>query len=286
LKAGSTVGIYGKRSGALSSYELRAEPKVDRCYVASPKDGYKERWRPAAEGAREDRAAARCFRCYLQGIYSEVPDGACTTKREKRPRTGTPVIEAPLRTGTDAGATGLVAHLIEAGYRLPPGMWPVVSELYRQFMAHGGDISALMEYLADHGLQLDELPAIIRSLFDGPKPLAELQTDKPPAGFDTAAQLKTYLGDPPPGYEWHHIIEQNGQTQPDLTSPEGIQTWIQNTDNVVMVPVIKHYCINSFMSSAIPPGSGIILRNTVRDMEPEEQRKMGIILLMLCRVTR
>jgi hypothetical protein len=157
-----------------------------------------------------------------------------------------------------------------------------VRELYRFFMTHSSDISALSAYLADHGLQLDELPAVIRSLFDPPKPLSELQTDKPPAGFDRESQLRTYLGDPPPGYEWHHIIEQTGQTRDDLTSPEGIRTWIQNTDNVVMIPVIKHYCINGFMSSARPPGSGIILRNTVKGMEPNEQRRVGIILLLLC----
>jgi hypothetical protein len=105
-------------------------------------------------------------------------------------------------------------------------------------------------------------------------------------GFLSETRLRTYLGDPPPGYEWHHIIEQNGQTRPDLTSPDGIQTWIQNTDNVVMIPVIKHYCINSFMSSARPPGSGIILRNTVRSMEPKDQYRTGIILLMLCGVIK
>lgn len=165
-------------------------------------------------------------------------------------------------------------------------MWPVVRELFRQFMAHRGDLTELTNYLADHGLNLDELPAVVRSLFDAPKPLADLQTGKPPRGFDTAAQLRAYLGDPPPGYEWHHIIEQNGQTRDDLTSPEGIRNWIQNTDNVVMIPVIKHYCINGFMSSIVPPDSGIILRKTVRGMEPKEQYRMGIILLMLCRVIK
>jgi hypothetical protein len=188
--------------------------------------------------------------------------------------------------GIDPSAAGLEAHLIEAGYQLPPGMWAVVRELYRQFMAHGGDMSYLLSYLADHGLQVDELPAIIRSLFDGPKPLADLQPDKPPVGFDKESQLKAYLGDPPPGYEWHHIIEQNGQTRPDLTSPDGVQTWIQNTDNVVMIPVIKHYCINGYMSRVTPPGSGIRLWDTVRTFDAPHQRMIGLILLNLCRVTQ
>lgn len=163
-------------------------------------------------------------------------------------------------------------------------MWLVVRQLYQWFIAHGGDISALTQYLENHGLELNELPAIIQSLFDGSKSLAELQTDKPPAGFQTWAQLLIYLGAPPPGYEWHHIIEQNGQTRPDLASPDGVRDWIQNTSNLVMVPVIKHYCINSYMSRATPPDSGISLRNTVRTLSPETQRQIGLNLLRLCGV--
>jgi hypothetical protein len=204
-----------------------------------------------------------------------------------RPDTGTAAVGADRWTdGADAGTVGLEAHLIEAGYQLPPGMWTVVRELYREFMAHGGDMSYLIKYLADHGLQLEELPSVIRSLFDGPKPLAELQTDKPPAGFDKESQLKAYLGDPPPGYEWHHIIEQNGQTRPDLTSPEGVQTWIQNTDNVVLAPVIKHYCINSLMSRYTPPQSGIRFRDTVKTLNGSDQRGIGLNLLRVCGVIK
>src|SRR5215472_13247518 len=162
---------------------------------------------------------------------------------------------APSRGGRDAsssadesGVAGLEAYLIEAGYNLTPEMWKAVRALYRLYVTPGSTLSSLWSYLAENGLNFDELPSIIRSLFDAPKPLAELQTNKPPAGFYSEAELKRYLGDPPPGYEWHHIIEQNGQFRPDLTSPEGIRTWIQNTANMVMVPVIKHYCINGIMS--------------------------------------
>jgi hypothetical protein len=98
-------------------------------------------------------------------------------------------------------------------------------------------------------LKLAEPTDALRSVFDPPKPLNELQTKLPPAGFATQAQLLSYLGPPPPGYEWHHIIEQNGQFRPDLTSPEGIATWIQNTDNMVLVSVIKHYCVSGLMST-------------------------------------
>ena len=106
---------------------------------------------------------------------------------------------------------------------------------------------------------------------------------KPPAGFLTEAQLKAYLGDPPPGYEWHHIIEQNGQWRPDLTSPEGIQTWIQNTENMVMVPVIKHYCINGIMSRK---RGDFTVRSALKFHEPAFQWDVGLGLLKFCGVIR
>ncbi|HKS88740.1 MAG TPA: hypothetical protein VJR70_04810 [Stellaceae bacterium] len=94
--------------------------------------------------------------------------------------------------------------------------------------------------------------------------------------------MRAYLGDPPLGYEWHHIIEQNGQIRPDLTSSEGINTWIQNTDNMAAVPVLKHFCVSGFMSSSFSPG--VRLRDVLREHNPVDQRAMGIALLKLCRV--
>lgn len=120
------------------------------------------------------------------------------------------------------GERNLEAYLIQAGYQFTPQLWAAIRQLYRFFMDYGRDLADLMEYLAENGINLDELPAVIRSAFDQPRPLSELQTDKPPAGFSDADQLKAYLGAALPGYEWHHIIEQTGQFRPDLTSPEGI----------------------------------------------------------------
>lgn len=111
-----------------------------------------------------------------------------------------------------------------------------------------------------------------------------LQTRDSRRGFDTEAALRAYLDDAPPGYEWHHIIEQGGQFRPDLTSPEGIRTWIQNTDNMVTVPVIKHYCISGWMSRM--DTSGARARNIVKAHGPEAQRGIGIGVLHLCGVIR
>ncbi len=160
-------------------------------------------------------------------------------------------------------------------------MWSVLRNLYRLDRDSGGDIAALRAYLEDRGLKIDELPDVVRSAFDPPKPLSELQTAKPPRGFDTEPELRRYLGDPPPGYEWHHLIEQNGQWRPDLTLPEGIRTWIQNTDNMVLVPVIKHYCVSGLMSAG---GGGVRLRDVVKAHHPDAQHEIGIQLLRRCGV--
>ncbi len=53
-----------------------------------------------------------------------------------------------------------------------------------------------------------ELPAIILSAFDPPKPLQALKTDKPPRGFTNNRELLAYVGRAPRGYEWHHVIPQ------------------------------------------------------------------------------
>jgi len=102
-------------------------------------------------------------------------------------------------------------------------------------------------------------------------------------GFDNESGLRAYLGPSPPGYEWHHIIKQNGQFRPDLTSRDGIRTWIQNTDNMVAVPVIKHYCISGLMSEAV---SGIQLRAIVKAHSPQAQQNIGIQFLRQCGAIR
>jgi hypothetical protein len=183
----------------------------------------------------------------------------------------------------DAGSRGFDAHLEHIGYPLGQEMWEIARGLYRLYRDSGGDIAILREYLADRGLKLNDLPDVIRSVFDPPKPLGQLQTDKPPRGFDTEAELRAYLGEPPPGYEWHHIIEQNGQFRPDLTSPEGIRIWIQNTDNMVRVPVIKHYCVTGLMSSS---NRGVRIRDLIRAHAPIAQRAVGMEFLKECKAVR
>lgn len=160
-------------------------------------------------------------------------------------------------------------------------MQEVARNLYRLFMENRGDTTALRAYLRSRGLTVGDLPDVLRSLFDPPRPLSELQTRQPPRGFLTEAALRSYLGPAMPGYSWHYIIEQNGQTRPDLTSDEGIRTWIQNTHNVVQVPMLKHFCISGLMSSG---GGGVRLRDVIKAHSPSDQYIAGLGFLRICRV--
>jgi hypothetical protein len=229
-------------------------------------------------GGADTGATALDAEPQTNGTDSSTPVNVAYLQTE-RPDTGTANLQ------TDEAGTGgaeLEANLIEANYNLSPDLLAIMRALYRIYVTPGSTLASLQDYLAEHGLNFDELPSVIRSLFDPPRPLADLQTDKPPRGFDTEAQLKAYLDDPPPGYEWHHVIEQNGQFRPDLISPEGVRTWIQNTNNMVMVPVIKHFCVSGIMSQKLAVGSDLRVRDAVKFHNPVSQRKVGLDLLRSC----
>ena len=97
---------------------------------------------------------------------------------------------------SDPEADAFDAHLVNVEYPLNQEMWQVARNLYRLYRDGGGGIATLREYLADRGLKIYDLPDVIRSVFDPPKRLRDLQTDKPPRGFGTEAELRAYLGDP------------------------------------------------------------------------------------------
>lgn len=55
-------------------------------------------------------------------------------------------------------------------------MQEVARNLYRLFMVKHGDATALHDYLKGRGLTVNDLPEVLRSLFEAPTPLSELQT--------------------------------------------------------------------------------------------------------------
>jgi hypothetical protein len=64
--------------------------------------------------------------------------------------------------------------LQDAGYTLSPEMQRVARDLYRLFMEGRGDPATLQAYLESRGLTIDDLPDVLRSLFDPPRSLGEL----------------------------------------------------------------------------------------------------------------
>jgi hypothetical protein len=167
----------------------------------------------------------------------------------------------------------LDAFLEETGYS--PDIRAKLRQLYRFLKEHPGALRRLRGTIV--GLALEQALPLGLSLLDPPKSLSELQTKRPPCGFDTEAQLLNYLGPAPPGYEWHHIIEQT-QTDPYLNSPEGQRAWIQRTDNMVLVPTVRHWLISAEMNSKEEEG-GARLRDIVRQLPPQQQREIGLDLL-------
>jgi len=86
-----------------------------------------------------------------------------------------------------------------------------------------------------------------------------------------------YLGPAPPGYQWHHIVSDK-QISPELTSAYGVSAYIHNTNNMVLIPTIKHYLITGYLNSADKKNGGRVLDTLVR--EPLGiQRFVGLHLL-------
>ncbi|HKS88741.1 MAG TPA: phage portal protein [Stellaceae bacterium] len=83
-------------------------------------------------------------------------------------------------SGGSTSDRDVIGLLQDAGSNLSPDMQEVARNLYRLFNENTGDTAALRDYLASRGLTVDDLPDVLRSLFDPPRPLNELQTTKPP----------------------------------------------------------------------------------------------------------
>jgi hypothetical protein len=114
--------------------------------------------------------------------------------------------------------------------------------------------------------------------FDLPKTLEQLQT--PPIDNDL-------------GYERHHIVEQN----PDNLAKEGLALMssvkkfgrdvIDNPPNIVWIPRLKHESItNLYNSRIVGDPAGRILRQSVNEMDFNDQRAFGLDALRKSDVLR
>lgn len=71
--------------------------------------------------------------------------------------------------------------------------------------------------------------------------------------FKSWREFRDWLGPADPGWEWHHIVEQR-------LARKGVfaQERIQNTDNIVMLPIEVHHCISDTMSSKYNAASPVM----------------------------
>jgi hypothetical protein len=77
------------------------------------------------------------------------------------------------------------------------------------------------------------------------------------ASFATFDKLKSFLGSPGWGKQWHHIVEQCQRAKSGFSN-----SWIQNSNNVINISKSVHQKISAHYSSKIP---GLTGGKTVRD---------------------
>jgi hypothetical protein len=92
-------------------------------------------------------------------------------------------------------------------------------------------------------------------------------------GYATFEEFKAAYGKYP-GFQWHHIVEQNSSNLAQFEPYE-----LHNTRNLILLPDYEHMPISAFYSSAIAEG-GPRFRNVVSTWTFAEQHDFGIRVLM------
>jgi hypothetical protein len=164
---------------------------------------------------------------------------------------------------------------------------PLLSKIPR----YGQLIRALAEALP---ALIEEFPNI-RSALDPPRTMDELRLAEEDLGFSSFEALKksddaesqeharpeveivakVYRPDGArPGYQLHHIVEQNPANSEEFTPEQ-----LHSTENVIEVPVYKHEAITAYYNSK-PDGPGTLtVRQQLRGKSYEEQREKGLEIL-------
>jgi hypothetical protein len=162
---------------------------------------------------------------------------------------------------------------LEAGFSLP------ALELFRRIRDAINDGRLSPELIANivaefaANIPPREIPNDVIAAFEAPRDLAQLQSAKPPAAFPSASALSAYLGSAPPGYEWHHIVEQSVIAEhPD---DPWIAHEINSTENVVLIPKIYHLLITADMNTGTT-------RAVVHGHDFIAQRKIGLDPMRKC----
>jgi hypothetical protein len=78
------------------------------------------------------------------------------------------------------------------------------------------------------------------------------------------------------GYERHHIVEQNDFNLKKTTVVKFGKERIEDPDNIAWVPRLKHEEITNFYNSRPDDGSASTFRESIRDLDYEQQRAIGL----------
>jgi hypothetical protein len=106
---------------------------------------------------------------------------------------------------------------------------------------------------------LEEYAPVIWSYFDSPKSLDELQRN---------------VADPTPGYDIHHIVEQTPAEQDGFPRSQ-----IDGPENLVRIPRLKHWEINSWYQTANEDFGNMSPRDYLRVRDWDERYRVGLDVL-------
>jgi hypothetical protein len=100
---------------------------------------------------------------------------------------------------------------------------------------------------------------VVQASRDGPKSLEELQQA---------------VNDPKPGYDVHHIVEQNSAERFGFTRSE-----TEHPENLVRIPRLQHYRITGWYARAEQAFDGLSPREYLQDKDWDERYRVGLIAL-------
>ena len=118
--------------------------------------------------------------------------------------------------------------------------------------------------------------AAVQFANNGPYTLDQLRKDPNNRSFSSFDAFKKidiikFYGPAPPGYEYHHIVEQSAEN--DIPASELNSTW-----NIVVIPKLIHEEINSeyAQSASDENGGGVTIRDSLKGKPFEEQYEQGL----------
>ena len=155
------------------------------------------------------------------------------------------------------------------------------SELYHLNKSIPFDNEAQQRALAHWLETADEAErnASFQSFLLAPRSREEMRPRVEPKGFATPEALKEYLGPPPPGFQYHHVIPAQQQVPAwwTGTKDEFMAQNIHHTKNIALIPTVRHILISAWMDSYTT--SGVRRRKVQERYDLDLQNELGEALM-------